>query len=243
MPEDTFSRWLETQLQMRQSQLKATQNSFWPDLSLGFRWNQSLFNLDTRNESPISNESNEPNEGEDSNSFTRSSFLAKKDEKEEWRISLQFNMPFSHGREKSQLAQAHFSFLESQIQKQQYKERKLILWKNQCKILRELFAVQKRLNSSYQQSKKMVRLREDLFRLGKKDAFQVIQSLREVSQQYFNLQKNKADIQKAAWKILRLEGKVLSYLKGLKLPPSLQTYVQKYKEKYKEYTETENQGR
>ena len=218
LPQDTSSQLLETQLQVHQSQLKVMQTRFWPDLSLGLSWNQNLFNLDLNQDT----ESTGDNIGK--------SFFAEKDEKEEWRISLQFRMPFFHGREKSQLAQAHFSSLESQLQKQQYEERKLILWKNQCKILNELFAVRARLKKSYQQSQKMAKLREELFHLGKKDAFQMIQSLREVSQQHFSLQKNRVDIQKVAWEILRLQGKILTYLNKLKLPPSLKTYVKRYKE-------------
>lgn len=128
-------------------------------------------------------------------------------------VELGISIPLGNYKEKSKLAQATMEERSSYYQLASLKNNLTAQWLNECQNLQRLVKKQKELKIIYFMQKQRAQLEEDRFKIGKISVFTTIQSAQDATLAELAFKQSKIKARLSSWKILNLNGKLLTYIK------------------------------
>ncbi len=129
--------------------------------------------------------------------------------------SVIFKMPLGFYAEKAQLAEARANEARASAQLSVAKDSLKMDWTNGCLELHRLQRSRDWLSRTVGDQQRREKLEEERFQLGRTGTLQVIQAGADATQAEQFLNSTEAQLRLAAWKVLRLSGRVQEYLNQL----------------------------
>ena len=109
---------------------------------------------------------------------------------------------------------------DAELQLSQTRDGRVTNWLNQCRNLRRMEGLVRSLEQVHQLNERRAVLEEKRFRLGRKDAFSVLQANDMATNSGLNLNRTRAQLRILAWSLKKLRGDMKEYLEELRQRPA-----------------------
>ncbi len=125
---------------------------------------------------------------------------------------MELSLPLGFSAERAEAVQARARLIRAEAQAAIAKDQHRVGWVNQCREFRLAVRNAAWIQEAFEENRERVRLEEGRFRIGRSNAFQMIQAGDDGANA--EIQYRNAEVQKrvAAWKVLKLAGQVEPWL-------------------------------